>query len=91
LPTDILLSWQAGDPDGDVLTYDIAFGTANPPPFVMTGVLTTIFDPGPLLPGATYYWRVTASDGYTSTEGAVWSFNTQPLVYDIYLPVIRRE
>jgi hypothetical protein len=37
---------------------------------------TTTYDPGPLEPGTTYYWRVDEFDGLDTYTGNVWSFTT---------------
>jgi predicted esterase len=36
------------------------------------------FDPGPLEPGTTYYWRLDTFDGSETRKGTVWSFTTTP-------------
>jgi hypothetical protein len=41
--------------------------------------LQTIFDPGPLEPGKTYYWRVDEFDGTAWKTGDVWRFTVAPL------------
>jgi uncharacterized repeat protein (TIGR01451 family) len=86
LPLTQTLSWQDADPDGDALTYSLAFGASTPPPLILTGLAATGFDPGPLLPGVTYYWSVTASDGLAQTPGALWSFTT--LASQVFLPLV---
>jgi hypothetical protein len=91
VPTDTLLTWEGSDPDGDILTYTIAFGTIPTPTVVATGLITPSFDPGSLEPGITYYWFITASDGITETIGEVWSFTTKPLSYTYYLPLLMRN
>ncbi len=68
-----LLAWNSTDPDGQVITYDIFFGTVNPPPLVASGVTANTYDPGPLAAG-NYFWRILASDGIVFTSGPVWSF-----------------
>lgn len=80
------LSWQGGDPDGDVVTYTVAFGPANPPQVVG---LTTLTGYTPLLnKGATYYWRITATDGLSTSVGPLWSFTTTITQLLYYLPII---
>ena len=39
---------------------------------------TTTYDPGPLDPAKTYYWRVDEFDGVVTHTGDVWSFSTMP-------------
>src|SRR5262249_57995910 len=37
-------------------SYDINFGTTNPPPSVATGVTAATYAPSSLLTSTTYYW-----------------------------------
>jgi len=88
------LGWQGGDPDGDAVTYTIAFGAATPPPIIATGVTTTNYNPGVLGFGATYYWVITAADARSKTVGATWQFATikaKPGEYQVYLPLVIRQ
>jgi hypothetical protein len=71
------LSWTCSDPDGNQLTYDVYFGTANPPPKVTGNVSTAMYDPGTMNIGTTYYWKITAWDNHsTSKRGPLWHFKT---------------
>jgi hypothetical protein len=57
-------------------SYDVFFGTTNPPPLV--GTTTTSELPlGAIEPGRTYFWRVSARNNTGSATGPVWSFTTQ--------------
>lgn len=76
VPTDQMLGWQGTDPDGQPLRYDVAFGDTNPPLVVATGLTVAGYDPGGLSTATTYYWRITASDGLSTTTGPVWAFAT---------------
>ncbi len=76
VPTNQALAWRGGDPDGEAVTYTIAFGASNPPPVVASDVVITSYTPGPLNSDTTYYWRITATDGLSETIGPVWSFTT---------------
>lgn len=90
VPLTQTLSWESQDPDGDPLTYTVAFGPYGQPP-VRAITDTTTFDPGPLASGTTYLWQVTASDCLTKTAGPVWRFRTAGLdAYVIYLPLMCR-
>jgi len=73
------LSWTGGDPDpGDTVTYDIYFGTTNPPPIKTYGHTTTTYDPGTMDYGTTYYWKIVAWDSFgESAAGPIWSFTTE--------------
>lgn len=64
------LSWQpAIDPDGDAVTYDVAVGTAtNSLTLLQTSSATTC--PLGLQFGTTYYWQVTARDGFGGSSSS---------------------
>lgn len=67
----VVLTWDATDPDGDALTFDV----------YIDGVLvgddqTGSFMPGGLAYATTYAWQVVASDGTASTSGPLWTFTT---------------
>jgi len=77
VPVSVTLSWTCTDPDGDTLTYDIYFGTTNPPPLVKSDHTSTSYNPGTLQYNTTYYWKIVAKDGKGGvTEGPVWCFKT---------------
>ncbi len=72
------LIWQeAIDPDGDLVKYDVYFGTeANPVTVVSTRQEGTSYMPE-LISGTSYYWKIIAQDGAEGTsESDVWSFTT---------------
>ncbi|MDH4337488.1 MAG: T9SS type A sorting domain-containing protein [Candidatus Krumholzibacteria bacterium] len=72
------LSWQCSDVDGHAITYEVYFGTENPPPLVATGVETRAYVPGTLAFSTRYYWRVRARDELNATAiGALWTFTTR--------------
>ncbi len=76
LNTDV--SWQGDDPDGDSVTYDVYFGTTNPPPKQTSNQSATTYDPGNLASENTYYWKIISWDEYgANTEGPIWSFTTE--------------
>jgi CSLREA domain-containing protein len=90
IPTNETLSWQGGDPDGDVVIYTVAFGTNDSPPFVGTTVQTS-YTPA-LITGTTYYWVITATDGISESVGELWSFVTSATASSdtdsVYLPIV---
>jgi hypothetical protein len=71
------LRWDGGDPQGDTVTYDVYFGTTNPPSLIASDILDTSYDPGLLDYDMTYYWRIVADDNNGSiTYGPTWTFST---------------
>jgi glutaredoxin len=73
------LSWVGGDPDPshDTVTYDVYFGTTNPPPLVASNQSKTTYDPGTMTYETMYYWQIVATDNHgASTQGPVWHFTT---------------
>ena len=75
--TDATLSWQSGG--GMPTSYDVYFGTANPPTtLVSDNQVTTSYTPAAALaPATTYYWQIIPSNNIGPAVGCpVWSFNT---------------
>ena len=66
-PDSVVLDWYGGDQDGDCITYQIYFGTVNPPPLVATQPMKAIYHPGTLNPNTTYYWKIVSSDDQGTT------------------------
>lgn len=59
-------------------SYDIYFGTSDPPPLAGAWSLSYwTLDMGALAYQTTYYWQIVAKNGAGSTEGPVWSFTTE--------------
>ena len=89
IDVDADLSWSPG---ADAIMHDVYFGTDKTN--VTDGTsgtfkgkqVTTIYDPGTLANGTTYFWRIdeAEADG-TKHKGDVWSFTTagasQPRIY----------
>jgi hypothetical protein len=72
VPLSTTLAWGAA---ANATSYDIYFGTTNPPPFV-TNIGGTTYGVGPLAAGTTYFWNVVAKNGSGSTSSTVASFVT---------------
>ena len=73
----IELIWIGGDPDsGDIVTYDVYFGTSTEPPLVSDDQSDTSYTPSALEPNTTYHWQIIASDGKKSSDGPIWNFTT---------------
>ena len=71
-------SWTGGDPDGDSVTYDVYFGTENPPPGVVGNQTATTYDAGTMNYNTKYYWKIVAWDeNGASTTGPIWNFTTE--------------
>ena len=76
----------------DTVTYDVYFGTSNPPTALLCNdVSSATCDPGTLSYSTHYYWHVIATDNHgASTTGPNWDFYTVsapsvgPVVYDSY-------
>ncbi|MCX6664946.1 MAG: PKD domain-containing protein [Euryarchaeota archaeon] len=78
VPIVTFLSWIGGDPDAaDTVTYDVYFGTTNPPPIKTHDQSGTTYNPSPLTYNTTYYWMAVSWDNHgASTIGPIWSFTT---------------
>lgn len=77
--TTATLEWTANDADAtDVLTFDVFFGTVNPPTTKIGNNQTTKTLNTPNLVSSTnYYWKVLVKDGKGGeTIGQVWNFKT---------------
>jgi len=76
---DDILKWTGGDPNpGDTVTYDVYFGTSNPPPLVEEDLTQAAYDPGTMDLNTTYYWQIVAWDSQdSSTTGPIWHFTTE--------------
>jgi len=72
------LAWSGSDPDeDDIVTYDVYFGTTNPPEKLIYNQSWSTFSPSQLQEETTYYWKIIAWDTSDERiEGVVWSFTT---------------
>ncbi len=86
VPIRTVLTWQGGDPDGDVVTYTVALGATMPT--IVTVTTATRYTPT-LTFGLSYTWQITASDGLSVTVGPVWHFTTAQR--QLYLPIVLRS
>ncbi len=71
-----VLSWSGGDPDGDMVRYDIYLGITSNPQLVADNVLNSYYNPGVMQENTTYYWKIVAKDDSTQTIGPLWRFTT---------------
>jgi len=60
--------------------FDLYFGTSSPAPLAASNLSSNSYNPGPLTPCATYYWRVVSKAGGVSVTSPEWSFTVQPSV-----------
>ncbi len=81
---DTNLSWNGGDYDpGDVVYYDVYFGTNSEPAFLAQvgpfkwDQINIIYDLTKLNSNTTYYWKIVATDLQgASSKSQIWSFTT---------------
>ncbi len=79
------LSWMPGI---NAVSHDIYFGT-DPATLVLVAqqTTTTIYDPGILQEGTTYYWAVDEQDSSGKiTYGNIWSFTTTAPAPEVIIP-----
>ncbi len=70
VPLDAVLTWTAGL---GADSYRVHFGTTSPGSYRGTQAGTS-FNPGPLVGGQTYYWRIDGVNAAGTTTGDVWQF-----------------
>ncbi len=73
VPLEVTLGWTTG---AEADTFDLFFGTVNPPPPYQAGLTDSFFDLPATVSGQHYYWRVVASNECSSTSSPVWDFTT---------------
>ncbi len=72
--TSVTLQWKGSDVDNDIVNYDVAFGTVNPPSNNLGTTNATEFSVD-VTSGNTYYWRIVTTDGQNnSSESEVFQF-----------------
>ncbi len=78
------LTWIGRDPDPtDTVTYDVYFGTSNPPPKILSNYSTETYDPGILAYETPYNWKIISWDNSgTFSEGPLWNFSTVSILGD---------
>lgn len=79
--TTATLQWNGSDADtADTLTYDVYFGTVNPPTEnekVSTGQVGNTFTTPTLSALTDYYWKIVVKDNQGGqTIGQIWNFKT---------------
>ncbi len=74
---DLTLLWTGGDPDEDEVEYEVLMGMSEAALESLATLDIEIYEPGQLLFGTTYFWRIIATDSHgAQAEGPVWSFAT---------------
>jgi hypothetical protein len=81
------LFWTGGDPDDDLVTYDVYFGTSPNVSLVASGLINATFNPGQRLHmpsghmsyNTKYYWKIVSHDQTHTTDGPLWCFTTTSL------------
>lgn len=76
--TDISFSWTGSDGNNDDLTYDVILCTSDEftCDTIARDLTETEFDAPELQHSTVYFWQVRAKDGFTDTNGDLWSFET---------------
>lgn len=76
--TSVNLQWTGSDVDtSDTLTYDVYFGTANPPTVVFSANQSALTSSRTVSASTKYYWKVVVKDNKGGqTIGQIWSFTT---------------
>ena len=71
------LKWSASDVDDNPLTYDVYFGSTNPPALITENSTDTTKDVN-LDEVSTYYWKIVVKDDKGGESvGQIWSFNAK--------------
>lgn len=89
------LLWDGGDPEGDLITYDVYFGTNSHSLLKVSDNQTDLsFNPGELEHQTQYFWQIVAWDEHDECKrGDVWEFTTKrgennnPVAFDDYFVV----
>jgi len=77
-----LITWGGNDPDGDIVLYDIYFGTECPPSKIISNQSTKSFSPI-LSSNTTYYWKIVSWDEYDEYSiSPIWTFTTKTFKKD---------
>lgn len=77
VPTNKVLTWTGGDPNGDAVKYDVYFGLTNPPSKVSSNQSSAGYNPGTMEANTTHYWKIVSWDSFGATSvGPIWMFTT---------------
>ncbi len=74
---ELILEWNGGDRDGDMVTYDLYFDNSSPPSLLQTDIQNTQYNISDLSFNTTYYWKIISTDEENNTQnGSIWTFRT---------------
>ncbi len=77
---EVTLLWNAEDPDGDDLFYDVFFGEKGRLELLAKNIDKNEFKISSLEAGREYSWRIDARDGRGGeVQGPLWSFSTKEI------------
>ncbi|WP_165974129.1 hypothetical protein [Marinitoga lauensis] len=77
IPVNTVFTWNATDPDGDTLTYDLYLSTDRYNLTPIASNLTETSFTKILKYNKTYYWKVVAKDKKHKTDSDIWLFSTE--------------
>lgn len=73
----VTLQWSGTDIDEDISTYNLYFGTENPPELLEEGLTDTAFEVG-VASGQTYFWQVeTVDSAGNRTQSELFNFQVE--------------
>ncbi len=75
---EVALDWNGSDVDGDIVGYDVYFGTTTPPGISESGITESILNNVSVTPGIIYFWRVITTDSHGNTsDSGIYQFKVQ--------------
>ncbi|WP_299547328.1 hypothetical protein [Seonamhaeicola sp.] len=78
VPSPVTLSWSGSDIDGDIASFDVYLGTANPPTTLHANTTNMSIADIALNADTVYYWRViTTDEGGSNSQSPVFEFRTE--------------
>ncbi|WP_299435390.1 hypothetical protein [uncultured Maribacter sp.] len=74
----ISLNWESSDIDNNIESYDVYFGTENPPKLHLESVKENILNSVPIETKTSYYWQIKTKDS-TGNESfsEIFNFNVE--------------
>jgi hypothetical protein len=76
--TKINLEWSGSDIDDDIVSYDVYFGTTNPPSLLVSNLEDSILNDVPISSGTIYYWKIITKDSLgNSSDSGVFQFKVE--------------